>query len=394
MKTVKRYDYQENAIAKPEMTPEGFLKVAVRATRTGVLIYKTTDGQTIRELRHPDEVFKPESMETLALKPFTNKHPDALLTSEDARNHMVGMTGEVVRKVDDKYLEVMCVITDAETIKEAMQGIDQVSPGYVCELDFTPGEYMGEKYDAIQRNIRYNHLAKVKKGRSGPEVRMRLDADDAAGIELNQEKEKKRMKMKLNGKDYEVDDEIGAAMDAEIKNKARPVAEEMDAAKKAKDKAEAKSDALETENDKLTAKVDGLESELKKVKAERKDGGVDEIAIRKAAKERMRLERIATAVGVEKFDEMSDLDLKKAVIVIDSPEAKLEGKTEDYVNARFDVTAENIDESDEAAKKLGEKLAGKGGNQEAEVTDADDARQKMIDRQRNQWKPAEEKKGA
>lgn len=391
MKLVKRYDYESTVTAQPEMTPEGFLKVMARATRVGVLKYKQMDGTIVRELRHPDEVFKPESMATLALKPMTNRHPSTLLDSETASMYQTGMTGETVKIADNKFLEVLCVITDKRAIADAeSEKAVEVSPGYVCELDFTPGTYDGEEYDAIQRNIRYNHLAQVKKGRSGPEVRLRMDsADDAVRMDLNQEKETKKMKMKLNGKDYEMDDEVGQAVKEHLKNEARKVKEEMDEQMK-KDAAGGKAELekVAKEKEKAEAKADALDAEIKKLKAERTDAA-DPKVLREAVKARVALEKIAEAAGVEKFDAMEDLELKKAVIKADDADFSLEGKSEAYIEARFDMAAESIKSADDSAKKLGEKIT--KGARETEVMDAEDARQKMIERNRGLWKNEEKK---
>lgn len=52
-----------------------------------------------------------------------------------------------------------------------------VSAGYAARLDFTPGVFEGEAYDCVQREIRFNHVALCPqgRGRSGPEVGVRLD---------------------------------------------------------------------------------------------------------------------------------------------------------------------------------------------------------------------------
>lgn len=389
MKLVKRYDYQSNVSAETEMTPEGFLKVMARATRVGVLKYKQMDGSTIRELRHPDEVFNAKSMASLALKPVTNNHPLSLLDSESATNHQVGMTGESVRIDSNKYLEIMTVITDKRTIADLENGKLEVSPGYVCELDFTPGVFDGEEYDAIQRNIRYNHLAIVRKGRSGPEVKIRLDADDAVQTDLNQPEEIKKMKMKFGDKEYDVADDVGAAMTSELE-KAKGMSKEMDSMKAQLNDSKNAFTEAQKAKEKTDARADGLEAELTKLKKERVDAaGID---VQKLVKDRMALESVAALKGVEKFDAMDDITLKKAVIKTDSPDTDLSGKSDDYINARFDVCAESAKASDVAAKKIGEKLA-TGIRAASEVMDAADRRQKMIERQQNAWK-GEEKKGS
>lgn len=46
----------------------------------------------------------------------------------------------------------------------------ELSCGYHYDLDLTPGEYEGEKYDGVMRNIRGNHVALVEEGRAGHDV--------------------------------------------------------------------------------------------------------------------------------------------------------------------------------------------------------------------------------
>ena len=40
-------------------------------------------------------------------------------------------------------------------------GLKELSLGYNLDLDETPGEWEGQPYDAVQRNIVINHLALV-----------------------------------------------------------------------------------------------------------------------------------------------------------------------------------------------------------------------------------------
>ncbi|KKL41024.1 hypothetical protein LCGC14_2367830, partial [marine sediment metagenome] len=42
---------------------------------------------------------------------------------------------------------------DADAIRNIEAGKVQLSCGYSCDFDPTPGEIDGEKYDGIQRNI-------------------------------------------------------------------------------------------------------------------------------------------------------------------------------------------------------------------------------------------------
>ena len=106
---------------------------------------------------------------------------------------------------------------------------------------------------------------------------------------------------------------------------------------------EQKVQETETQNQTLLAKVDSLTEDLKK----RTDSQVDKDQVQKLVKERMHLERVAMAVVPKetKLDAMTNLDVMKTVIKTRSDKADLEGKSEAYIQARFDHIAESIDES-------------------------------------------------
>jgi len=48
----------------------------------------------------------------------------------------------------------------------------------MCRYEFKSGTFDGQKYDAIQRDIRGNHLALVDEGRTGPDVRVLDSAEN------------------------------------------------------------------------------------------------------------------------------------------------------------------------------------------------------------------------
>src|SRR5687768_16173785 len=107
-----------SSLAKATKTPQGFLKAPALVTRTGVLTYRLKDGSLLRQLRLPDEVFKPESMQTLAGIPLTDTHPDCvLLDAKTTTKHMRGFTGETVER-EDNYLRTTITVTDADLIKQ------------------------------------------------------------------------------------------------------------------------------------------------------------------------------------------------------------------------------------------------------------------------------------
>lgn len=152
-------------------------------TRIGVLLYRRADGTTVRELRHPDEVFNADSLASLGGAPVTDLHPIAeggLVTPSNVKALQCGHVGESV-KADGKFVSATVIVQDAALIAAVESGERrELSPGYTCRVDATPGTWKGEAYDAIQRDIVYNHLAVGPRGwgRSGSEVALKMDMGD------------------------------------------------------------------------------------------------------------------------------------------------------------------------------------------------------------------------
>lgn len=161
-------------------TPEGFLRVQARIGRTGVHLYRAAElgtppgfapDDTVRVFRPPDAVFGLEAMASFAAKPVTDGHPPAMVDASNWRRYAVGQSGlEVVR--DGDHLATDLLITDGEAVKRVELGA-QLSNGYLADFDFTPGTTPeGEAFDAVQSNIRGNHIALVAAGRCGDSCRI------------------------------------------------------------------------------------------------------------------------------------------------------------------------------------------------------------------------------
>ena len=132
------------------------------------------DADRIFKVYRPgEELADPECIESFRLLPFINEH--TMLGSEDEgmtppeRKGVEGMIGEDVY-YDAPYLRGTLRIV-SESLKNALAGGKvELSPGYRCVYEMTPGVFNGQRYDAIQRKIRGNHLALVDEGRTGPDV--------------------------------------------------------------------------------------------------------------------------------------------------------------------------------------------------------------------------------
>lgn len=69
------------------------------------------------------------------------------------------------------YIDISLFVTDADAIRAIENGkAREISCAYLYEPDFTSGEFEGQAYDFVMRNIRGNHIALVEEGRAGSDV--------------------------------------------------------------------------------------------------------------------------------------------------------------------------------------------------------------------------------
>jgi hypothetical protein len=360
MSTVKRFSAIK--VDKGELDENGFLRARATATRVGVFRYVRPDGSLFRELRLPDEVFHPDSLKTLKMVPVTLEHPDAgLVTPENAKQLQVGFTGDV--SASGVYVETEVVVTDKKAIESVNKGKRETSCGYTCNLDETPGEWEGQSYDAIQRNIRYNHLAIVTRGRAGSSVRLHLDSLDAVETEEKQREDKNMAKIKLGDKSYEVSDEVKEAFDNFMeKSKAKE-----DKIEEEKKDLEAKKKEADKKADALQAKVDHFEAESTKEKT-KMDADKQKETFDAAVKARVELVKLAEKAKLEKHDSMTERELKVALIKTKRADFSDEGRSDEYVEAAFDMAKAELEKTEPASKKIGAEFTKGDGEGETKET--------------------------
>jgi len=411
-KDLKRFDNIDNSqwMTIPfERTNEGFLKGRAIVTSIGVFTYKRADGTIQRELRLPEEVFSTSTLNSMKLKPVTLNHPTELVTSDNADKLQVGSLGdnpswtkewERSRNWEEVTDGINCaidmVITKKDAIDAVLNGKQALSMGYTCDLEMAePGStWCGVEYDFIQRNIRYNHCAIVDSARAGDnaKIELRADSEDAVLEDIMVTKIDGGTKMglkkiKLDGIEYEAEESVIKALNAE---KARADAAENDACetKKSLDKKvadfekkvtefEKRISELEAERDSAKEKKDAAEAELEKVKAD----AADPTHLDAAVKAKIELLHNAEKAKVEVKEDMSDMDIKKAIITSQFPKANFDGKDDVYIQARYDSAVEMMVEKNDAAIRQ----ATSDTPPETRV-DENDAREKMIQRMKNHGK--------
>lgn len=170
-------------LGEPRLTRDGYLVADAKIARTGIQIYagKEVDPENkqgwrdkalVRVYRPESEVFSTDAMASFAHKPITDDHPSEAVSSKNWKAHSVGMTGNEIAR-DGAFIRVPMVVMDAASIQNWKDGKRELSCGYESQIVFDAGTTPeGEAYDAIQTNIRGNHLAIVCRGRAGSECRI------------------------------------------------------------------------------------------------------------------------------------------------------------------------------------------------------------------------------
>ena len=118
-------------------------------------------------LRDPQELEK--AVSTANLIPVLNEHvPVSPIDPKQA--NVVGYTGtDAVWNAP--YLDNSMVISVQDSIRNVENETQQeLSSAYYYDADMAPGTYEGVAYDGVMRNIKFNHVALVPRGRAGPDV--------------------------------------------------------------------------------------------------------------------------------------------------------------------------------------------------------------------------------
>lgn len=268
-------------------TPEGYIIDTPIIARTGIQWYKR-DGRDVAEYRPASEVFAPESLASFVGRPLTIDHPSFMVRSGNVRNVVVGaILGEPWR--DGENLRARVVVHDKRAVDLIERGLKaELSVGYTVETEQVAGTTPeGAHYDAIQRNIRCNHLSIVTRGRAG---------------NARFSKEFPRM------------------------DEAKPVEAQTI------DQLQARCDALQAEVERLQAEPKAVELSGDKLAALRAE---IEAAVRADVAEEYAAADVAKQFGVK--PESSAIATMKAVLAHAQPSVKLDGKSDEYIRAAFDV---------------------------------------------------------
>jgi len=347
------------------LTRDGFLVAEAAVARTGIQLYSAgelgMDGapdKVVRVFRPAEEVFATDAMASYAHRPVTVDHPREMVDAKNWKDHAKGQTGDEVLR-DGEFVRVPLMLMDKDAIEDWREGKRELSMGYTMDLKIADGVTPdGEQYDAIQTNLRMNHLALVSRARGGSKLRLGdIQPEDSSMSD------QKLTTITVDGLSVETTD-AGAQAISKLST------ELADARKAGVDAAEAHQTELAAKDTELAQK----DAEIDTLKGEQlSDADLD-----KRVNDRADLIATAKQVADKDYTGMSDSDIRKAAVTAKLGQKAVDGKSDDYIQARFDILSEDAD-SDPVRKVLKD-----GAKPKLESVDTAHAR--MVSHMEDAWK--------
>jgi hypothetical protein len=294
-------------------------------------------------------------LDSLKLIPITDQHPDEMVTVDNVKKYLIGMVGEEISRKDE-YVTGNMIITDKNMVETIQARKDfglttELSGGYTCFVTKEDGTHPKDGYyNAKQTNIKYNHLSIVDMARAGENVRIMDSKDkdpekdsDTNGLngKGNATKEDNMPDLvKFIRRETKMDsftvDQISCEIPEESFEAVELLSNKLDEAISLIGELTKKRDELQGKIDQSEEVVEGLRNDI----ASLKDPNSAEIqAMVKARKE---VEDVAGTLKVE-TDGKDIQDIKVECIKSVSSNFDSEGKSVDYINARFDSVIEILE---------------------------------------------------
>jgi hypothetical protein len=281
------------------------------------------------------------------------------------RKYAVGALGDEVLR-DGEAIRIPLIVMDVAAIKGIQEGKQELSLGYATDLKWEAGiTPQGDAYDAVQTNIRANHLAIVDAARGGPQLRIG-----------DRQMEPILQTILVDGVNVQVTDVsagvINRALTA-MQGQITKLQKDLETEKEEKDKAgKAKDEAV--------ALVATKDAEIVTLKKALEDAS-DPVRLEAAAKDRSAVVDKAKVILGDSFkaDGKSVTDIRKEVISTKLGDAA-KGWTPEQIEASFNTMTASL--GDKFADAMSTRTRAPSNSMEAR----DAAYQESIARMQNAWK--------
>ena len=249
-------------------------------------------------------------------------------SEEPEKDSTVGSIGTVVEMDGDNVYSSLRVYDQNAINLIESEKLNQLSAGYAYTADMTGGEWNGEHYDGVMRNIHGNHVALVERGRIGKDA---IIADEMPN-EIEEFLMSKKIALK-KGSLSKLQEQLGMDSAEELKktiiavvgqlahdeDKEEKEAEDEDDEKKSDAEDEEVIEVAEDEDDQTQADKDS-ESEAMRLKAREKREEKDRDEDKKQAMDAAMIESNAVAKVTALFEAREKVKPIVGQIACDSAE--------------------------------------------------------------------------
>ena len=346
-----------------EFTGNGYLTSAANASRVGLQDYYASElgiagvppTTIVKVLRSEEEVFKEDSLKSFYGVPITVDHPPEQVNSHNNSKYECGTVMTEGRKNGD-YVEIDLIIKDADAIEKLQSGKEELSVGYATIYEDilvedgklkTHESKFGE-YHARQTDITVNHVSLVQAGRAGQSVRVfdeKTNGENMETITLD------------SGTTVDITAENGKHIVAEINGKNKQIKSLNDSVIQKDSKIKELKDLSVNKDAELSKTQAALDAEKEKVKEI--EGKVSDAAINSKVKEITNVIKDCRKIAGDTFDSEScnPVELKKAALVAFNSSIALDGKSDEYVNARFEIAVEDHNGKEKESEKYNNQMS-------------------------------------
>jgi len=353
------------------ITKDGYLQTSPRIARTGIQLYRgaelgVPDMETVRVYRPEDEVFSKDTLASFAYRPVTNDHPSENVTARNWKKLAVGqLSGDVAR--DGEFMRIPMVVMDQRTIDDVNGGKAELSAGYRATLEWGKGTTpAGEIYDAMQRDIRANHVAIVSAARGGSKLRI---GDDERTSETHGHRRRTMpdtdnfRTFTIDGLSVEMSDRDGQVVERAIKKHVDDLAAVRATADAAKAASEKQVAELTTQLADARKQVETKDAELATIKKQLDDSQLKPEQIDALVTQRLDSVAKAKVILGDKLvvKDQSDAQIRRQVV--DSRLGEVaKGWTDDQITASFNTLTAGV--------KIGDRPAGQSNGSVYDVAHA------------------------
>lgn len=415
-------------------TSEGYLVDHPIVTTCGVFEYKKEDGGTRRELRLPEHVFDKKSLESYKGKPIIITHAAGDVDKENVRREQIGTIMSAGYR-DGENVRCEIIIHDTNMLKRC--GLRELSLGYSLDTEETPGVWQGEEYDCIQKNIEINHLALVAEARAGDTARLNIDGRDGETLKGGKAMGKNRQRSRRADEGENLSPEeleaaialykaqqeaaraAGEGMDEDLPQEGTeeekdPVErvrenidrrdsegegmapeeiiaeqkEDLDTLLAEIDRLQAESDMNGDEDEKTAADEEGLPNQ-EETDSEEENGGeeaeeagkaVNRDSVDRIVRNRLDICRMADKLHLDGVEGLSVREGRKRIIKAVNPKINLDGKSDSYINAAYDIAKQSFHERKSTDDQRRKMVSGKVRMDAKAESNSSSARRDMIAR--------------